>query len=278
VQHDSGLRGLRSVTVAAGTSAAGEYDAFAPFYDAFTADSDYDVWTEHVLELARRLGLRGSSLLDLACGTGKSFLPFLERGFDVTAADVSRAMLAEAARKAPGVRLVHADVRELGSIGRFDLVTCFDDSLNYLPGERDLARALKSIGVNLSATGIALFDLNTMLVYRTIFARDSVSIRDGTVFAWKGESASDAMPGCHAAARIDVFSPRASGLYERVSTRHAQRHFPHERVTALLAGAGLDCLGVHGVRDDGGLDAEVDETRHTKVLYAARRAKGGDSL
>src|SRR5688572_22721185 len=109
-----------------------EYEAFAPFYDAFTAGSNYEKWTDYVLALAERLGLRGRTLLDLACGTGKSFLPFVSRGFEVTGCDVSGAMLAEAARKAPEATLIHADVRDLATVGSFDLVTCIDDSLNYL--------------------------------------------------------------------------------------------------------------------------------------------------
>ncbi len=253
-------------------STPGEYDAFARFYDAFTAGSDYEAWTGHVLELAGRLGLRGRTLLDLACGTGKSFMPFLARGFDVTGCDVSRAMLAEAARKAPGARLMQADVRELGSVGQFDLVTCFDDSLNYLLEEPDLALALESIARNLGPDGIALFDLNTLLAYRTTFATDHVAVRDGALFAWRGRSADDGAPGCLAAAQIEVFAPCDDGLYERVATNHAQRHFPRERVTALLAGAGLECLGVFGVRDDGSLESELAEPRHLKALYAARLA------
>jgi SAM-dependent methyltransferase len=253
-----------------------EYDAFAPYYDDFTAGSDYEAWTGHVLELARGLGLCGTTLLDLACGTGKSFVPFLARGFRVTGSDISGEMLARAARKAPGVRLVRADLRDLGSIGRFDLVTCFDDSLNYLLDESDLSRAMKGIAVNLSAAGIALFDLNTLHAYRTSFARDSVVERDDTVFVWRGESAADAPPGCMAAARIEVFHRRDDGLYERIRTRHVQRHFSPDRVIALLADAGLDCLGVHGARDDGSLEAELDETRHPKAVYAARPSKGGD--
>jgi SAM-dependent methyltransferase len=262
--------------VAASVSTLREYDAFAPFYDAFTAASDYEKWTGYVLELAERLGLRGRTLLDLACGTGKSFLPFMNRGFEVTGCDLSAAMLAQAARKAPEVTLMQADLRELPSVGRFDLVTCFDDSLNYLPDERDLARALESIGRNLSPAGIALFDLNTLAAYRTTFASDSVTVRDGTVFAWRGESSSDAAPGCRADAVIEIFAPRGDGLYERVSVHHAQRHFPRARVTALIAAAGLDCLGVHGLQDDGQLESELDETRHLKVLYAMGRSKGGD--
>jgi SAM-dependent methyltransferase len=186
-------------------------------------------------------------------------------------------MLAEAASKAPGATLARLDLRDLGRIARFDLVTCFDDSLNYLLDEPDLARALRGIAANLSPSGIALFDLNTLHAYRTTFAGDSVVERDGKVFNWQGESGADASPGCTAAATIDVFTPRGPELYERIRTHHVQRHFPLDRVTALLADAGLECLGIHGAREDGSLEAELDEARHHKALYAARLSKGGDA-
>jgi SAM-dependent methyltransferase len=260
----------------AAASTARDYELFAPFYDAFTADSDYEAWTGHVLDLATRLGLAGSTLLDVACGTGKSFLPFLTRGFEVTGCDVSTAMLAQATRKAPQVTLVEADMRELPQIGSFELVTCFDDSLNYLLEERDLAQALDSIARNLSPTGLALFDLNTLLAYRTTFAADRVTARNGIVFAWHGEASRDAPPGTRADAVVDIFAPSGDGVYERIRVRHAQRHFPPGRVAALLERAGLECIGVHGVQADGRLDPDLDEERHLKVLFATRRSKGGD--
>lgn len=254
-----------------------EYEAFAPFYDDFTAESDYEKWTGHLLELATGLGLRGKRQLDLACGTGKSFLPLMERGFEVTGCDLSPAMLAEAARKAPGATLMRADVRELPALGSFDLVTCFDDALNYLLEEADLVLALDSIARNLHQAGIALFDLNTLLAYRTTFAHDRVTVRDGTVFAWKGESSSDATPGCRADALIHIFTPRESGCYDRTDVRHAQRHFPPELVTSLVREAGLECLGIHGVEDDARLEPELDEARHLKALYALGHSKGGEA-
>jgi SAM-dependent methyltransferase len=252
------------------------YDSFAPWYDAFTAGSDYEAWTSHVLDLARTHGLRGTRVLDVACGTGKSFLPLRARGFEITACDSSAAMLAEAARKAPDVPLVQADMRELPPLGEFDLVTCFDDSLNHLTVEDDLAAALASMAANLAPSGLLLFDLNTLLAYRTTFAVDMVSTHDQTTFVWRGESGPDVPPGCRAAATIDVFAGRGDGLYERASTRYTQRHFPAHRVTACLADVGLACLGVHGVLDDGSFVAEADEARQLKVMYAARLAKGGD--
>ena len=79
--------------------AAGAYDTLAPFYDRFTAHHDYDLWTRGLLRLAYGHGLTGKRVLDAGCGTGKSFLPLLERGFDVTACDQSSAMLEVAASK-----------------------------------------------------------------------------------------------------------------------------------------------------------------------------------
>jgi hypothetical protein len=61
-----------------------------------------------------------------------SFMPFLARGFSVTGLRLLDAMLAEAARRALRRAVVHADIRALPDLGRFDLVTCFDDALNYL--------------------------------------------------------------------------------------------------------------------------------------------------
>jgi SAM-dependent methyltransferase len=251
------------------------YDALAPYYDDFTSGSDYEAWTAHVLRLAERHAAPGQTLLDLACGTGKSFMPFLRRGFDVTACDSSRGMLAEASQKAPDARLIHADIRDLTRIGRFALVTCFDDSLNYLLDANDLSAAVHSVRANLHPDGLALFDLNTLRAYRTTFARDSVTSSGETVFVWRGESGSSAGAGCLAAARLDVFAPRDDGLYDRVETRHLQRHFPREQVVELMRLAGLDCVSVHGVLDDGQLVEPADEAAHLKVLYIARHAKGG---
>jgi SAM-dependent methyltransferase len=253
------------------------YDAFAPFYDAFTAASDYDAFADGVLHVAGALGLTGNRLLDLACGTGNSFEPFLRRGFRVTACDASPGMLGEAAAKWPEARLVRCDIRALPVLGSFDLVTCFDDSLNYLSGDDELEAAFAGMARNLSAGGLAAFDLNSLGAYRTTFAADSVSEDDGVLFAWRGLGAADAEPGCVAEAQIDIFHTRGDGAWDRVVTRHRQRHFERERVVELLACAGLECLAVHGVREDASLDDTADEERHLKVLYTARGAEGGDS-
>jgi SAM-dependent methyltransferase len=258
-------------------SKGGGYEEFAPFYDGFTAGSDYEAWTVQILALLDSHGWSGQRVLDVACGTGNSFVPLLRRGFSVTGCDVSPAMLAEAARKAPDVELIEADVRELPNLGPFDLVTCFDDSSNYLLDQEELTSALRSMAASLGGDGLLLFDLNTLLAYRTTFATSSVVERDGVAFIWRGDGRPDLASGCRAAAHLDVFAPEDGELYRRVSSVHEQRHFPPELVIALIGAAGLDCAGAYGVLDDGTFVGEPDETHHPKALYAARLAKGGDS-
>jgi SAM-dependent methyltransferase len=171
-----------------GCTAREAYEDLAPAYDLLTADYPHDRWLEALLSLARSHGLRGREVLDVACGTGKSFLPLLARGFDVVGCDISPAMLARAAAKAPAARLVQADMRSLGALGEFDLVTCLDDALNYLLGPGDLAAAFAGIRRNLRPRGIAIWDVNTLALYRSAFASDRTTDRDGVFLAWRGET------------------------------------------------------------------------------------------
>src|ERR1700754_1364649 len=161
------------------------YEAFAPYYDLFTSHHRYDEWTATLEQCARAAGLRGNRLLDVACGTGKSFLPFLPRGYEVTACDLSPAMLALAAEKAGGrARVLEADMRALPVLGSFDLVCCLDDAVNYLLTEEELRSALAGLRSNLAPGGVIVFDVNTLHAFRTFFARTTVVCEHDRVLVW----------------------------------------------------------------------------------------------
>jgi SAM-dependent methyltransferase len=259
------------------TAAAQAYARLAPYYDELTREHDYGEWSRHLEATALRFGVSGRKLLDAACGTGKSFLPFLERGYAVTACDISAEMVALAGAKAPSADLFVADIRELERIDNFDLITCLDDSVNYLVDDSDLDAAFTSLAANLAPDGVLVFDVNTLSTYRTTFARDMTLEGPEVFLAWRGGCSGSEEPGCLAELIVEAFREVESGLYERVSTRHTQRHHPRPEVEKALAGAGLAAVGVFGQLPDGSLDTLVGELTHHKLVYFAQRiAKGGE--
>lgn len=260
-----------------GRSAEEAYEAIAPVYDDFTAHHNYELWLGELLPQLRRHGLRGHRLLDVGCGTGKSFLPMLERGWEVTACDISPSMV-ELARGKAGekAQLTVADMRELPAFGEFDLVWALDDAVNYLLSAEELGSALSGMRANLAPGGLLMFDVNTLRTYRTFFAEEQVVERDGLRLVWRGQGSPSAAPGSVSEARFEVEAAGSDGAggdeKATVETHvHRQRHFPEAEVLETMAAAGLEVVDVFGHEDDSVLKQPVDEAVHSKVVYIGRR-------
>lgn len=261
-------------------SAQQTYEAMAPVYDDFTAHHEYDAWIADLLKLLERRGLQGKRLLDVGCGTGKSFLEMLPRGWEVTACDISPAML-DLAREKVGerVKFALADMLDLPQFGEFDVVWALDDAINYLLSAEELERAVAGMRANLASTGLLLFDVNALPAYRTFFAETEVVERGGRRLIWHGLAEPDVAPGSICESRLEVApaqgydasgdEPGEGGTPALV---HRQRHFPEAEVRAALRGAGLECLDVYGITLDGIPRQPLDESLHTKAIYVARRA------
>jgi SAM-dependent methyltransferase len=236
----------------------------APVYDDFTGHYESEEWIADLVKALELRELRGKRLLDVGCGTGTSFLPMLERGWEVTACDISAAMLERAREKAgDGVQLALADMLDLPEFGEFDLVWALDDAINYLLSPGELQQALAGMRANLAPTGLLLFDVNELQAYRTFFVETTVVERDGRRLVWRGTAPPDVPPGSICESKMEI----APG---EVLT-HRQRHFPEAEVLAALAGAGLECLDVYGHGLDG-IPSQPLEPTHTKAIYIARAA------
>jgi SAM-dependent methyltransferase len=245
------------------------YDALAPVYDGLTAHHDHERWLALLLGLARRHGLAGTRALDVACGTGKSFMPLVRRGFDVTACDLSPAMAARARGRARGhqVRVRVADMRRLPVLcERADLVTCLDDAVNYLLDLDELQAALAGMCANLRPGGLLVFDVNTLATYRAVFC-EGVSWGDGAeTYASVGEPRS-VEPGGLFATTLRAW--RGDALV--AESRHVQRHHGAGELERALRLAGLEPLGRYGSAADGSTETPPDERRHVKTVVVARR-------
>jgi len=243
------------------------YDTYAPAYEDFNHSYMYERWTGRLLETAEAAGLKGKRLLDIACGTGLSFVTMLERGWEVTGCDISPAML-EIAKEKFGDRaeLLVADMRELPEIGEFDLIWAVNDPLNYLLSNEELEATLDGMRRNLAPEGIALFDINTLVTYRTFFSREVVVERNGRQFVWQGKLTPEQVePGVFAEATFEEVGAEGSAHV------HRQHHFSREVVEAAFERVGLECIAVYG-EQDGALSPGLDENLHSKAVYLSRRS------
>lgn len=251
------------------------FEAMAPFYDDFTAHYEYDLWTAELLNLLSRHGLsKGQALLDVACGTGKSFLPMTARGWRVSGYDISATMLDRARQKAgESVRLEIADMRDEPVLGTFDLVWALDDAINYLLGNEELECALRGMRQNLASDGRLLFDLNELAVYRMLRGESIEVDRDGRRLVWHADGEWQAEPG--SLCEFSCFEATAGGATPGTMDRgklstHRQRHFPEAEVLATMEAVGLECLGVYGQGTDGVPRQPLDDSTHTKAVYVGR--------
>ncbi len=245
----------------------------AASYDDFTAHHEDEAWIADLLVALGDHGLSGNRLLDVGCGTGKSFVPMLSRGWEVTGCDISPSMLALAREKAgEAVRLETADMLALPKFGEFDLVWTLDDTANYLLSGEELRLALAGMRENLAPNGLLLFDVNTLLAYRTFFAETAVVERQGGQMVWRGQAAPDVAPGSTCESRLEVVPGEEDTKPDEVIT-HRQRHFPQSEVLATLELAGLECLDTYGIYTDGIRKQPLDESIHTKAIYVARCAQ-----
>jgi SAM-dependent methyltransferase len=248
------------------------YEAIAPVYDDFTAHHDYELWLGNLLPELERHGLRRGHLLDVGCGTGKSFIPMLERGWEVTACDISASMV-ELARAKVGeaAALSVADMRDLPAFGEFELVWALDDAVNYLLSAEELGQALSGMRANMAPGGLLMFDVNTLQAYRSFFAETQVVEAHGRRLTWRGRGSAETPPGSISEASFGVETLVEDGGHEEIGTEmHRQRHFPEEEVLALMERAGLECLDVFGHGFDAIPKQPLDDLVHTKAVYLAR--------
>lgn len=264
------------MSVGTASPALDAYEALASTYDIFTADYAHDRWLEQIVSLARRHGLRGTRALDVGCGTGKSAEPLLGLGFDVTACDVSPSMAAIATQRLEGrADVLVCDMRDVPtSLGRFDLVTCLDDAINYLTDTDDLLATFASVRRVLAPDGLYVFDVNTLHAYATAFDRDFVAEVGDVLFCWHAECDADApeQPDAPHVAQLDAFTSRPDGTWSRHRSRHQQRHFSDGVIQWALESCGLRCIDVVGQSPGAVFSRPPDEQTDNKRLYVAGHA------
>jgi SAM-dependent methyltransferase len=262
------------MTVAERSSPRAAYDTLADDYDRLTAHHDYTLWVGHIDACLRQHGVGGRALLDVGCGTGRSTAAWRDAGYQVVGADVSVGMLSVARTRLPDVEFHHADLRQLPALGRFDVVSCLCDVVNSIAAI-DLGVALEAVAARLRDDGLLVFDANTLHAYRAHFAGTEIAVDEADrLMIWRGGVREPFSAGETATLTIESFrrDPASTDAWSRSTSTQRQHHHPPTSVERAVAAAGLTLIDVYGQGFDAVPQRPLDEDRHTKALYIARRA------
>ncbi len=134
------------------------FERSAHVYDLLYSFKDYETEARDLVRLIHERNPGATSLLDVACGTGKH-LELLRAGFsDVAGVDLNAELLAIAQERLPDVPFTAADMRTFDLGRTFDAVTCLFSSVGYLRDEADLAEAIARMAAHLGPGGVLIVD------------------------------------------------------------------------------------------------------------------------
>ncbi|MBE6137157.1 MAG: class I SAM-dependent methyltransferase [Erysipelotrichaceae bacterium] len=135
------------------------YKKFGYYYDEVMSQLNYDLWLEFIEEFLKP----GDNVLDLACGTGTLCTMLKLKGFDAEGLDLSETIL-EIGREKMKVNhlnfpLHHADMTNFNLNKKFNMITCFFDSVNFLKDIKEVYKMFDCASAHLKDNGYFIIDI-----------------------------------------------------------------------------------------------------------------------
>lgn len=217
---------------------------FAALYDLLMEDAPYEEWLQYTKKYVKS----GSSVLDVACGTGTFTLLLEEEGFETSGVDISAEMLAAAEKKARDnggqSRFYRQDMTEMTGFHALDAVTLYCDGLNYLREKEEVRAAFKQIFQSLKPGGVFLFDVHTPFKIEHVFENQLYGENAPEVsYLWFCEPGEEPLSVHHS---LTFFIEQEDGRYERQEEELYQRTFPPLIYKQLLQESGFYQIEITG--------------------------------
>lgn len=254
------------------------YQKFAAVYDRMEADHFSIRMAKYTRNILKKFGATPVDGLDLACGTGSAIRFFCENGIMMSGLDRSAPMLKIAAGKLRGHRVSlycqslprfeiknQAGGSRRSSVARYDLITSFYDSLNYLLSERDLKAAFRAVYRHLRDDGWFIFDMNTPHALRALWgATLNGGVKDDVAWLFRSE-----FDQAKITARLHcTFFVKDGRGWQRFDEMHTERAYPDQVIRALLRETGFQIKGYYRA-----LSFEQAKAATNRICVVARRIK-----
>ena len=223
------------------------YDALAASYDGLMVDVSYHKRADWV-KLFGKSRIDVHTVLDLGCGTGTIACLLAERGYEVTATDLSEEMLTQAIQKAesltgqPPLFLCQSMTR-LRLLEPVDTVISTIDAINYLTRKADVQETFKRVYRWLKPGGQFIFDVNTPYKLRRMDGQMYTDETEESYCVWR-TFYSEKQKVC--TYQVDLFRLTEEGLWERDYEEHRERAWSEAELRQFLEEAGFDAVTVTG--------------------------------
>jgi len=201
------------------------FDRLAPYYDQFIDPDLNDIYIEFIQKYYDE-----GTVIDLGCGTGPLSVELAQKGYFVTATDISINMLERASNNAVegGVHIqfyVHNIEEPLNQT--YDCLLMTSDVINYLETENQVLNAFKNVSNAMHKKSIFVFDFIHLQYVEKIHNHSQDILLDDDVLQWSVRKTNVANQIKHTL----KFGNKVES--------HIQTTFPIKTYRQLLSDAGL---------------------------------------
>ncbi|PWG01022.1 class I SAM-dependent DNA methyltransferase [Levilactobacillus bambusae] len=233
------------------------YTTFAELYDELFDPAMYDQWLDFVVSNVKP---GDGPVLDLACGTGRLAVMMAKAGYEVSGLDLSAEMLAIADRHAWEVDVtipwMQGNLLDLAGVTPASVVTCFDDSLNYLADEEEVGLAFSQVEKHLVSGGTFMFDVITPYQTDDLYPGYMYNYHDQhRAFLWSSYGTEIPHEVEHDLTFF-VYNEEKQG-YDKLNELHHERTYSLATYQELLAKAGFSRVEVSADFGNGEITPET---------------------
>ncbi len=193
-------------------------------------------------------------VLDLCCGIGRHSIVFADRGYDVTAVDITEHYLERAREKGEEksveIEFIKEDMRKFKREGEFDIVLNLFTSFGYFEDNDENLQVLKNVYKSLKPNGKFILDVLGKEVIARIFKGKEWKEINGDIWLFERNIKKDW-------SRFeDNMMKVVNGDVKEFNTSHWL--YSAKELKDMLEGVGFTSLDVYGNYDGKPYDEEAD--------------------
>jgi SAM-dependent methyltransferase len=245
---------------------------YAEYYDLIYKDKDYEKEVDFIEEIFEFEDThKPKKILEVGCETGSYTKILLERGYEVTAVDISEDML-KIAREKCACKFINGDIRDITINEKFDACIAMFAVMGYITENSDLVKALNNIRRHLKPKGIFVFDVwNGLAVMKLLPEQRMKEMENDEI-----KIVRVAIPNLRAFEHICevnyklLILNKVDNAFNEINEKHVVRFYFPQEIKYYLKDAGFEVLKICPFLD---LNGKVDENVWNITVIA--RAVGG---